>query len=307
MQRRQPGRTALVTVVSDVLRKHLQGGRNVRQQERRGGRVPWRIHRRITPSTRIAVLMIAVALISCAVLHGQMIVAEPGLLAGVWEVSGSTGIDGLHFHVSTHEGAVPTPSSQTIDLRIYHRRDKKETSGWYRVPFDSGDAAATFDGQLLRLHNNRSGMALFLTFDRAGTRWIGTWDRNGQPEEVVLERPRPAPGTAPSPFHGEWEGLPDREHGRYVRTRLHMAESVDRTLTAWMDRFLAPIDQRHGEWLRVVSATRHAIVLETTAPGGALYRYEGTLSADASTLTGAWAVPGGGGNLNAAHTFRRAK
>lgn len=254
--------------------------------------------------------MIVVALISCAVLNGQvLIVTDPGLIAGVWEVSDSTGIDGLHFDIATHEARLPTPSSQTISLRIYHRRDKKETWGWYRVPFDSGDAAATFEGQLLRLHSNRSGIALFLTFDRTGTRWIGTWERNGQAKEVVLERPRPGPGTAPSPFRGEWEGLPDREPGHYARarTRLHMAESVDRTLTAWMDRFLAPIDQRHGEWLRVVSATRHTIVLETTAAGGALHRYEGTLSADASTLTGAWAVPGGGGNLNAAHTFKRVK
>jgi hypothetical protein len=257
------------------------------------------------PSWRIAV---AVALISCAVLNGQVgIVADPGLIAGVWEVSDSTGIDGLHFDVSTHEERLPTASSQTMNLRIYHRRDKKETWGWYRVPFDDGDAAATFDGQLLRLHNNRSGMALFLTFDRAGTRWIGTWERNGQAKEVVLERPRPDPGTGPSLFHGEWEGLSDRERGGSARTRLHIAESVDRTLTAWMDRFLAPIDQRHGEWLRVVSATRHAIVLERTAGIGPLYRYEGTLSADASTLTGAWAGPGGGGNLNAAHTFRRVK
>jgi hypothetical protein len=249
-----------------------------------------------------------VALISCAVLNGQvLIVPDPALIAGVWEVSDSTGIDGLHFDVRTHEGRLPTPSSQTIDLRIYHRRDKKETWGWYPVPFDDGDAAATFDGQLLRLHHNRSGIALFLTFDRAGTRWVGSWERNGRAKEVVLERPRPDPGSAPSPFHGEWEGLSDREPGRYARTRLHMAESVDRTLTAWMDRFLAPIDQHHGEWLRVVSASRHAIVLETTAGAGALYRYEGTLSLDASTLTGAWAALGGGGNLNAANTFRRVR
>ena len=257
------------------------------------------------PYLRIAV---AVALASHAVLNGQVfITADPALIAGVWEVSDSTGIDGLHFDVSTHEERLATASSQTINLRIYHRRDKKETWGWYSVPFDEGDAAATFDGQLLRLHNNRSGIALFLTFDRAGTRWIGTWERNRQAKEVVLERPRPGPGTAPSPFHGEWEGLPDRERGYSARTRLHIAKSVDSTLTAWMDRFVAPNDQRHGQWLRVVSATHHAIVLETTAAIGALYRYEGTLSADASTLTGAWAGPGGGGNLNAAHTFRRVK
>jgi hypothetical protein len=149
-------------------------------------------------------------------------------------------------------------------------------------------------------------MALFLMFDPSSARWAGTWENNGLVSNVILTRPNHRLGSAPHRLNGDWDGVPEPARASYARTRLHIGESVDRTLTVWMDRFLDVSDQRHGEWLRVASATQDTIVLETTAAGGASFRYQGTLSPDGSTLTGAWIVEGRtGGGLNAAQSFRR--
>jgi hypothetical protein len=84
------------------------------------------------------------AVITCVIAIGysgliglsQGIVAQPELIAGAWEMSSVSGIDGIHLDVRTHAKgtASSTISSQTISMRIYHRRDGKETWGWYRVP-----------------------------------------------------------------------------------------------------------------------------------------------------------------------------
>jgi hypothetical protein len=73
-----------------------------------------------------------------------------------------------------------------------------------------------------------------------------------------------------------------------------------------MDRFMLPIDQRHGELLRLESVDRDTITLETTNMTGVRDRYQATRSADGSTLIGVWVGQvGSGRTLNASSRFRR--
>jgi hypothetical protein len=162
-----------------------------------------------------------------------------------------------------------------------------------------------FDGQHLRIESVRNGPAFVVdvTFHPETYRWTGTWSREGQLHDVVLERPHPLPGVAPSPFKGDWEGLPDRT-GLAARSRLHIGQSSDGALTVWMDRFMSLVDQRHGELLQLESVEHGTIMLDTTNSGGARYRYHATLSGDRSTLVGTWG-DGTGGTLNASSSFRR--
>jgi hypothetical protein len=161
-----------------------------------------------------------------------------------------------------------------------------------------------FDGRHLHIENDRVGLFLDVTFDASAHLWTGTWPRDGQPRDVVLERPHP-PGSAASPFAGEWEGLQGAP-GLQRRNRLHIAQSLDGTLTAWLDRFIALIDQRHGELLSVESSGHDTITLETTNAGGVRDRYQGMLSEDGSTLAGGWHGPSGAGRtFNASTSFRR--
>ena len=143
--------------------------------------------------------------------------------------------------------------------------------------------------------------------------WTGTWSRDGQPSDVVLERPHLASGVAPSTFVGDWEGEPDPS-SRFPSEpgSLHMVESSDGVLTPWLDRR----DYGNGERLDVISATPDALTLETTNPLGVGYRFEGNLSDDRQVLTGIWvselqpenrgtSLENRGSSLNAPTRFRR--
>jgi hypothetical protein len=184
---------------------------------------------------------------------------------------------------------------------VYHRQSGRETWGWYEA--DSADAASVFDGQHLQIQRTRNGPAVNLTFHPETQRWTGTWSREGQPRDVVLERPRPPLDASPNPFRGEWEGLPAGSGFVAAQTRLHVDQSLDGTLTVWMDRFFGLNDHRHGELLQLVSLEQQTITLETTNAIGVPYRFLGTLSADRSTLAGRW--NGVTGNLNASESVRR--
>jgi hypothetical protein len=198
----------------------------------------------------------------------------------------------------------PIVTSQTVDIRVSHRQNGRETWGWYSAA-SSGpvDAPSLFDGRHLRIRSIRKNPAVDLTFQPEAQRWTGTWTREGQPQQVVLERPRPPMNVAPDPWRGSWEGVPDAS-GK-AQTRLHIDQSSDGTLTVWIDRFLALIDQRHGELLAVVSLGGDTITLSTTNPGGRRYTFLGRLSPDGLRLSGSWGKDGGGGTLNASESFRR--
>src|SRR3954467_336731 len=107
---------------------------------------------------------------------------------------------------------------------------------------------------------------------------------------------------------GPGEGLPDSAAPWTAATRLHISESWDGVLTAWLDRIIAPIDQRHGELLQVAASHSRTTTLPTTPPGGMRFSFRGALSADGSPLVGTWpSETGDGGTLNAASTFRRTR
>jgi hypothetical protein len=245
----------------------------------------------------------------CVAVQGQRPIAQPEVLAGPWEVTDASGIDGIFLDLSTHARGTaeqPVITSQSISIRVYHRKKGHETWGWYSAATSAGtaDAGTMFDGRHLRIENDRVGLFLDVSFDAGAHLWTGTWARDGQPRDVVLERPHP-PGSAPSPFAGEWEGFQGAP-GLQQGNRLHIAQSSDGTLTAWLDRVIALIDQRHGELLSVESSGHDTITLETTNAAGVRDGYHGMLSEDGSTVAGSWRGPSGSGRtFNASTSFRR--
>jgi hypothetical protein len=96
--------------------------------------------------------------------------------------------------------------------------------------------------------------------------------------------------------------------------RLHVRESSDGELTAWLDRASARLDRgarsrvtehRDGELLHVVAAGGDSLVVETADVAGPGQRYRAALSDDHQSLNGIWAGAGGG-RLAVPGTFRRA-
>jgi len=248
------------------------------------------------------------ACLFCGTAHGQRPITQPELLSGPWELTDESGIDGIFLSLGTHARGTSDPviASQSINIRVYHRQNGHETWGWYSAASANGtaDAGTMFDGRRLQIRNDRVGLLLDLTFNAGAHRWTGTWPRDGQPRDVILERPHLPPGVTPSPFAGDWEGLPEST-GLDRRTRLHVAQSSDRAFTVCMDRFMLLVDQRHGELLRLESIDHDTITLDTTNPAGVRDRYRGTLSADESTLVGTWGGTPTGRTFNASTRFRR--
>ena len=96
-----------------------------------------------------------------------------------------------------------------------------------------------FDGQRLRIHSvnvvvsepSRSPFDVDIIFSSTEQHWTGTWSREGQQLQVVLERPHPAAGVTPSTFVGDWEGEPDpNSRASGEPDSLHIAESSDGVL-----------------------------------------------------------------------------
>jgi hypothetical protein len=96
-----------------------------------------------------------------------------------------------------------------------------------------------FDGQRLRV------VGVDVRFHSDTLRWSGIWSIDGETHNIALERPHPQAGSKSNPLCGDWEELPDSPPGA-ASTRLHVVQSSDGTLTAWMDRMIALIDQRQG-------------------------------------------------------------
>jgi len=70
---------------------------------------------------------------------------------------------------------------------------------------------------------------------------------------------------------------------------LHIRQSDDGILYAWLDRVIASSDRRNGECLRVYSAAVPELDLERPCDTGPPYRYYRSLSGDGHMLTGDWA------------------
>jgi hypothetical protein len=252
-------------------------------------------------ATRWPTLALAATLAVCFVVttHGQAGTTRPELLSGPWELASPSGVDGIFVMISQgvdRSDHQQTIRGQTTQVRVYHRKDGHETWGWHVVsPPD--DATVEFDGRRLRV------VGLTATFDQDAARWTGRWLVDGQTREVVLERPHPAKGVTLNALCGDWEGLPDATR-ESVPTRLHIVQSSDGMLGAWMD-FLGVIqNQSYGKSFKVISADPMNVILQDDSSGTLTiyYRFSGVLSNDGNTITGNWDVPSG---RPARQTFRR--
>ena len=153
---------------------------------------------------RILFLSVLAAALLPGVLHGQRPVAQPGPLAARGKRRRPlerTAYSCASVRTQSGPGKPQTITSQSIVVRVYHREDGHETWGWYG---DNGAVSSIFDGARLRV------VGLDATFHADTQRWSGTWLLDGETRDVVLERPRPAPGSTPHRLCGDWEGYRTR-------------------------------------------------------------------------------------------------
>jgi hypothetical protein len=270
----------------------------------------------------ILLRFIGLLLISCllgAVPQSSAIPAKnPAAIAGRWETTTSTGIEGIGFEIYTAQlgGESGRIGWQQVDVRVYARESGKERWGYFAakeivapdaLPLSMAPPPSQFDGHRLQIHfTDTTDIAPFdldIMFSSDESKWVGSWAHAGKREDVVLTRPQASPGTKRNPFVGGWIGEPDPIR---ATTTLNIRQSYDGVFSAWLDRTLAPTDRRNGEQLNVKLISDTELVLSTNRSTGARYQYRGTLSADGERLTGKWESPGGGGTLTAATEFRRA-
>jgi hypothetical protein len=188
--------------------------------------------------------------------------------AGPWETTIGDSVVGIFF--SFH--------GQRTDIATFHRAGGEETWAWYVEGI-----SADFDGAHVRV----SG--LDATIGRSG--FAGTWILNGETRQVMLARPHPSPGLTQSPLCGDW---------RATNGTLHILQSVDGTVLAWMNRTLTASDHRFGERLHVVAIDDSTVTLDVVAAVGAPYRFAGKASRDGKGLNGTWTP-----SLQAPSSFRR--
>jgi hypothetical protein len=268
-----------------------------------------------------AMILLAVGCLVCP-LQAQVPVGDLRLLEGPWECRNSSGIHGFFVTaVTTLAGKAEQReiTSRSVNIGVYQRHAGQERWGYFS-PGGDPNGSTVFDGKRLIIHfKDRTDLPPFdldVKFDPATRRWTGLWSLCDQSKQVVLERPRPAVGVHPGAFVGDWEGTADPT-AKFPAApgTLHVRQGDDGGVTAWLDRTRSAYDprtqstrveQRNGERLSVLSATRSAIVLATPANfPGAHYRYEATLSADGSSMRGQWrSGVGGGASLDAPTLYR---
>ena len=238
--------------------------------------VPW--------ATKSMPLGLATVLAICALvpMHGQVITDRPEQLSGRWELASASGVDGILVTIS--RGRTGGLMKETVQVRVYHRKDGYESGEGYAV-FPPRYAAAQFDGHRL------SAGGLTATFNSDPVGWTGEWVLDGEKRQVVLQRPHPAKGMPLHSLCGNWEELPDATSLLWIR--IHVVQSWDGALTAWMDhgRFITEgyEDQRYGGSFKVISADPKSIILQNEASTfQTLSRFTGVLSNDGNTITGQW-------------------
>jgi hypothetical protein len=241
-------------------------------------------------------LCLTAALVACfiAIADGQAVATRPELLSGPWELASPSGVDGIFVRIyqATDWRDRQTIRRQTTQIRVYHRKDGHETWQSYTVS-PAPDATDAFDGRRLRV------VGLTATFDQDAARWTGKWLSDGQTREVVLERPHPAKGVMLNRLCGEWDGLPDAPKGSPF-VRIHIVQSSDGALAAWMDALSVVQDQSYGVSLKVISADPMSIILQNESSNSqVLGRFTGVLSTDGNNIAGHW------NGRPARHTFRR--
>ena len=222
--------------------------------------------------------MLFAASVLLAIVSGRIQGQAPALdreaLAGFWETSANGSIDGFCL------------SFAFLTVRVYHRIPEPESLSGYPTLKD-------FDGRRLAV------AGFDVTFEPERRRWIGTLTRAGQTRKVVLERPRPGRGVSPHPLAGDWTAEQDPDENTLKQGgSLHIAQSDDGRVNAWMNRLLAPFDERrYGELLDVSTENGEVRLRLTQYQTGLPIEYRGTVSPDGSRMTGAW-VRGGNDSLD---------
>jgi hypothetical protein len=235
---------------------------------------------------------------------------NPELTEGPWETTSADGIDGIFL------STVTGPNWQTINIRVYRRIGRKETWGNFGTDtkataesYDLQDdhSFTIFDGSHLRIHfvdvTDLKPFDLDVIFSSSSHEWSGTWSNTRQTSNVILRRPEPKSGFTPNPFVGDWMNVSSNDYA--ASGSLHIRQSSDGTVSAWLDRVIASSDRRNGEFLQILPSTASELRLERPGDTGPSYHYRGTLSGDGQMLTGNWAE-NGGGRLNAPDKFRKA-
>ncbi len=225
--------------------------------------------------------------------YAQVTIARPELLSGRWEFAHASGVDGILVMID--QGRVTGLTRETVQVRVYHRKDGHETKRSYVVS-PPRDGLAPFDGRRLLV------AGLTATFDPDTVRWTGEWVLDGNTRGVVLQRPHPATGVSLNRLCGVWEGLPEPAPAPSIR--IHIVQSSDGALTAWMDSGVVireDTQSRHyGRSMEVVSADPKSIVLQNEAATyQTLGRFTGALSSDGNSITGQWS------GRSTLRTFRR--
>lgn len=213
-------------------------------------------------------------------IQSQAPALDPELLAGFWETPADGGIDGLFLsftHGGSISGATPDLLSEirrTLVVRAYHRPGAAGYLG-YLGPRD-------FDGRHLAVGG------FDVTFEPEPRRWIGTLTHAGQAREVVLERPGPGQGVSTHPLAGDWIAEQDPTMTLKQGGSLHITQSSDGTVSAWMNRYLAPFDERrYGELLDVSTENGDVRLRLTQYLTGPPLEYRGTVASD-GRMSGSW-------------------
>ena len=258
---------------------------------------------RLASTTTVAILaMMMAAVWIISPLQAQISASEVEAVEGPWECRTPGGVAGIFVT------AVTLRTSQSISIRVYQRQAGQEHSGYFSPTGDS-DGSTDWAGKHLVIHfEDKAELPQFdldIKFDPVTLRWAGLASLCEVSQVAVLDRPRPRDGVQSSLFVGDWDGYQDptaKFHG--ASGSLHIRQSYDGELTAWLDRRLTEFDQRNGELLIPMSATGSAIVLRFASGNpGPQYRYEGMLSADNKNISGEW-LGGFGGTLNAPTHYR---
>lgn len=232
------------------------------------------------------VLIVGVALNLPA---GRVSRVSPEAIEGPWEVAGDAGIDGIFL----------SGAGAGTNIRVYHRRGKKEAWGFFgpeRDGTEQSDAEENrsftlFDGEHLRIHYVESDRLkpfdLDVRFSAGAESWFGTWSHSGEAASVTLKRPEPKAGIVPNPFVGDWVSEPGEPST--AGESLHVRQSRDGMLCAWLER-----DDGNAEFLYVYSADA---ALRIYRPGdfGPASRFIGELSEGGRMLEGKWSQVGRGG------------
>ena len=211
-------------------------------------------------------------------------VQRPERFSGIWEAEdGSGGAVGLHLILQTKTQLV-----EEVSAGIYHRHGSEHQmmDGNY---FISGPTAGKDRRITLRWH---SGLArdpaidLDLTYEETNQSWRGFFHRGEFAKEVVLRRPAPVRGTAPSLLAGTWASV-----ALGINGCVHIVQQPDGNFAGWSDDLAsAVIYESYGDLVKVQATSKNALVIEFKAFTGVCcaHFFAGTLSPDGSVIIGNW-------------------